>query len=96
MKQPKLAATITVNWGYENHSLTLTPRNWAKIKAGRAHFQRGKGYHYEGEFFWDNWRFTGGLNGALVVGYGDDGGEGFIGRLSGAAIVEHKYKSVRK
>jgi hypothetical protein len=92
MKKVSFAATITVDWGYENHSITLTPRNWAAIKGGRAHSQRGAGYHYEGEFFWDYWSFAGGLNGELEVGYGGDGGQGFVGELSDATIEEHKYE----
>ena len=93
MKQSKNAATITVNWDDEDHSLTLTPRNWAAIKAGRTHSQRGLGYRYEGEFFWDYWAFGGGLEGDLEVGYGGEGGQGFIGSLSDATIEEHAYKS---
>ena len=73
MKKSNLAATITVEWGYESHSIALTPRNWAAIKAGRTHGQRGAGYYYEGEFFWDYWSFGGGLEGELEVGYGGDG-----------------------
>jgi hypothetical protein len=92
MKGSGLAATIAVEWGYELHSLTLTPRNWAAIKAGRAHSQRGAGYYYEGEFFWDYWYFGGGLAGTLEVNYGNDGGQGFVGNLSDAKIGEHEYE----
>lgn len=35
---------ITVEWGYEEHSITLTPRNWAKFISGRELRIRGKGY----------------------------------------------------
>jgi hypothetical protein len=91
MKKPNLAATITVEWGYDCHSITLTPENWAAIKSGRAHSQRGTGYYYERELFWDYWSFAGGLEGELEVGYGDDGGQGFVGKLSDATIKEHKY-----
>jgi hypothetical protein len=96
MKKLNLAATITVDWGYENHSITLTPRNWAAIKAGRPHSQRGKGYYYEGEFFWDYWRFAGGLDGELEVNYGGDGGQGYDGLLSDASIKEHQYEPKRR
>lgn len=92
MAKSKLTATIKVEWGYESHSLTLTPRNWAAIKAGRAHSQRGAGYWYEGEFFWDYWKFLGGPDPRLEVGYGDDGGMGWEGDLSDADVVEHEYK----
>ena len=82
-------ATITVEWGYECHSIMLTARNWARMKAGKPLRIRGKGYWYEGEHFWTYWDFTGGLDGGLVVSchrgtewYGD----GFVGRLNDALI----------
>jgi hypothetical protein len=65
----KLRATISVEWGYEMHSITLTARNWNRIKAGRPLEIRGKGYGYEGQFFWDHWFFGGGLEGPLTVAY---------------------------
>ena len=85
-------ATISVEWGYENHSITLTAKNWAKIKAGKPHAQRGEGYNYEGTFFWDYWSFGGGMDGELRVGYenkNDGRGEGFDGSLKDAVIREH-------
>lgn len=82
------AAKITVEWGYESHALVLTPRNWARIVAGKPLAIRGKGYRYEGEFFWDYWEFDGGRDGALLVTYGKDGGTGFGGKLSDALIEE--------
>ncbi len=85
----KLHATIAVEWGYELHEITLTPRNWSRVKSGRPLSIRGKGYYHEGEFFWDYWAFGGGLDGALLVSYGDDGGIGFEGKLRDADISEH-------
>jgi hypothetical protein len=96
MAQTKPAATITVTWGYQVHSLTLTPRNWARVKSGSPLSIRGPGYHYEGEFFWDYWSFVGGLDGELEVGYGGDGAQGFIGRLSSATITEHPHTPKRR
>jgi hypothetical protein len=81
-------AKITVEWGYGLHSITLTPKNWARVKSGRQLSIRGKGYRYEGHFFWDRWSFGGGLGGSLEVTYGDDGGVGFTGILSDAMIEE--------
>ena len=98
MSKSNLTATIKVEWGDESHSLTLTPRNWAAIKAGRAHSQRGAGYLYEGEFFWDYWKFLGGPDPELEVGYGinEDSGVGWEGNLSGADVVEHEYKGTKR
>ena len=89
---PMLAATITVEWGNELHSIILTPRNWAKVKSGSAHRQRGKGYYDGLEFLWDYWAFSGGLDGDLTVDYGSDGGQGFTGKLRTAKIEEHRPK----
>jgi hypothetical protein len=83
--------TITVEWGYEAHSITLTPRNWARVKSRKELFIRGKGYYYEGEFFWDYWNFTGGLEGDLIVSYGNHGdysATGFDGKLRDADITD--------
>jgi len=83
---PDEGAEITVEWGYELHSIKLTPRDWSLVKSGKPLNIRGIGYHYEGEFFWDYWSFSGGLGGSLIVSYGDDGGVGFNGKLSVAEI----------
>jgi hypothetical protein len=85
----KIAAIVSVSWGYDIQvSIKLTPRNWAKVRSGTSLYIRGKGYHYEGEFFWDYWSFEGGLEGTLRVSYGHDGGVGFTGGLSAAKIEE--------
>ena len=82
-------AVISVEWGYDVHSIRLSARNWAKVRRGQPLSIRGKGYCYEGEFFWDYWHFGGGINGDLRVEYGDDGGVGFFdGRLADAMIEE--------
>lgn len=81
-------ATVTVGWGNERHSLTLTKRNWSKVRRGQELRIRGSGYWYEGRFFRDYWHFGGGLDGKLVVSYGEDGGEGFVGTLREADIEE--------
>ena len=61
------------------------PTKWLSNNLGI----RGKGYYYEGEYFWDGWDFEGGLDGELSVSYGGDGGGGFIGCLGDATIEEH-------
>jgi hypothetical protein len=86
-----VGATISVSWGNDvSVSIRLTPKNWAKIKAGKPLSIRGKGYQYEADFFWDYWNFSGGLRGSLMVTYGDDGAVGFDGALSGATITEYE------
>ena len=48
----------------------------------------GRDEHQPGWFQWEYWNFAGGLDGDFVVEYGDDGGTGFIGKLSDATIEE--------
>jgi hypothetical protein len=82
---------ITVEWGYEEHSITLTPSDWAKVISGEELVICGDGYDYEGEVFDDFWHFTGGLEGDLIVTYsnaGDDSGTGFDGKLRDAHITD--------
>jgi hypothetical protein len=69
--------------------LTLSDRNWSKLKRGESLSVRGKGYRYEGEFYWDRWDFTGGVDGELIVRYGspkdrDYSALGYVGRVSKA------------
>jgi hypothetical protein len=82
-------ATITVEWGYELHAITLTTRNWRKVKAGKPLRIRGKGYGCCEGFFWDYWAFNEREVGSLLVEYGNDGGVGYIGGLSDASVEEH-------
>jgi hypothetical protein len=92
------SAAISVEWDYEEHDITLTPRNWARVKSGKPLEIRGKGYHYEGEFFSDYWTFDGGISGGLLVRYGTDGadGDGFIGTLDDATITEKPHRAKRR
>ena len=66
MKQ--VAATFVASWGNGKEvevQLELTPRNWSKLLRGKGLSIRGKGYGYEGDFFWDYWQFLGGLDDPL-------------------------------
>ena len=83
-KRKKIAATVTVEWGYELHTLELTPRNWARVQAGKPFSTSGNGSHYEGEFFSDYWHFNDQGKGSLTVTYGDEGTEGWIGNVGSA------------
>lgn len=87
-----VGAEITVFWGGDPHSIVLTPKNWRRVKSGKPLAIRGKGYRYDGEWFWDYWRFNGPTF-ELVVDYGEDGACGYNGSLSGAVIVEGRYEA---
>ena len=95
MRKRDVAATITVIWGKDVEvSIQLSPHNWTRVLAGEAFTIPGNGYHYEGELLQDYWSFRGGLEGSLVVGYGDSG-VGFEGRLGDADIKEHPVREPR-
>jgi hypothetical protein len=57
---------LRVNWANGDVILNLmvSRGNWSKIERGGL---KGKGYHYEGKFFQDEWCFSGGLDGHLRV-----------------------------
>ena len=78
---------VRVEWGYDLHEVRLTPRNWSKIRRGLPLRIRSNGAH-EGGSQWEYWSFSGGLNGDLTVYYGEDGGVGFVGKMSEAFIEE--------
>jgi hypothetical protein len=84
------SVTLMVEWGYEVHSLTIGPRNWAKIQAGKEWGTGGETYYYEGERFSCYWDFNcRGEPGSLIVSYGNDGGEGYCGKWANVDITEH-------
>lgn len=92
----ELGAIISLSWGYcVDVSITLTPEEWAAIKAGESFSTCGDGYYYEGEAFQDYWHLGGGLQGSLEVTY-DDGGPGFVGKLRDARIEERPIKRKHK
>jgi hypothetical protein len=89
---------FTVRWGYDvTVDLLVSKRNWLKIIRGDRLTIRGRGYYYEGDFFWDYWDFSGGIDGELIVRYGrakdgDYSGQGFVGTPR-EALVEQFTKS---
>jgi hypothetical protein len=96
MKNGLQGATISVSWGYDvTASITLSPREWAAVKAGKRFGTAGDGYDYEGEFFQDYWDLEGGLDGKLLVTYSDSG-VGFDGRLRDAQIEEYEPTQAQK
>lgn len=89
------AAFLSVVWpdGDVFVDIAVSRRNWSRIARGQAVTIRGKGYWYEGRFFWDYWDFSDGLDGTLIVRYGspkdgDYSGQGFIGTPREALMEE--------
>lgn len=89
------AACISVYWPESWKTVILTPRKWKRVLSGEPIEICGNGYYYEGVFFHDYWRFSGGMKGRLLVEY-DDGGTGFIGDLEDAEIEEFDYSREEK
>jgi hypothetical protein len=90
---PKQSAVqLSVSWGYDvDVKLRVSKSNWSKICKGKGVTIRGNGFYYEGEFFWDYWNFSGGIDGELGVRYGsrktgDYTGQGFVGTLRDALV----------
>jgi hypothetical protein len=85
------SVTLSVEWGYEIHRLTIGPRNWKKIQDGKAWGTAGKTYYYEGERFSCYWDFNcRGEPGSLVVSY-SGGGEGYVGEWADVDIAEEYH-----
>ena len=80
---------IAVEWGYDIHEVILSPEEWSKVKGGHHLQIRSEGYSEEG-IQSEYWSFSGGLDGRLVVEYGEDYDQatGFEGLLSEATIDE--------
>lgn len=78
--------TLSVEWGYDMHDLTLSFEQWIRILAGES-FTKRSHYYYEGSRFTADWRFEPAREDQLIVGY-DDGGTGWIGSLSAIDVIE--------
>jgi hypothetical protein len=84
---------LSVSWGSGDEvgvDLLVSKRNWSKIIRGGTITIRGSGYRYDGEFYWDYWDFSGGIDGELRARYGSpkdgDYGDGFVGTLRDALV----------
>jgi hypothetical protein len=77
---------ISVYWPDDWKSIIITQKEYQSILDGNPLEKDGEGYSYEGEDFIDWWSFKGGLDSNLLVSYGEDGGVGYDGPLSGCEI----------
>jgi hypothetical protein len=83
MKRMKLSVYWPDCW----KSVILTKEEWEEILSGNEFSKGGKGYYYDGEKFYDDWWFEGGIDGEVIVTYGD-GGTGYEGTLSDEEIIK--------
>lgn len=79
--------TITVNYGYDIHSVTVSQKVMDQIKSGEAVSVRGQGFYIEGDKESDAWSFHCTAPGSLEVEC-DNGHQVYIGELSNATITE--------
>ena len=79
---------VTVQIGYENHSVELAETEWKAIQRGKS-FSREVESYYEGEKFTYIYSFNGDDENTLCVFYssGDAFGDGFIGRVEDATVT---------
>jgi hypothetical protein len=83
----KHGVEVSVSWGYETHSVKVGIAKWKQIRAGEAIMVKSIGW-YEGKSFPCHWYFDLGAEDSLVVCYGDDGGQGFVGHVRSARIEQ--------
>lgn len=74
-----------VSWGYERHDVHVSARKWKRILAGEPVMVKSIGW-YEGKSFTCRWYFDLSAENTLVVRYGDDGADGYIGNIWDADI----------
>ena len=83
-KSKKDGMTLRVQWGSEIHELEVTQTEWEDICAGKKLRIDGPGYYYDGEHFQDTWLFNSHPVDTLIVEYGEDGAQGFVGTIDDA------------
>jgi hypothetical protein len=49
---------LTVNYGYDIHSIEVPASTWLQIQGGESMTVRGQGFFVEGEFSQDEWAFN--------------------------------------
>jgi hypothetical protein len=77
-----------VNYGYDLHSIEISPDDYASIAEGKAVMVEGQGFRWEGMPALDTWSFNEHGRGSLYIST-EDGGVIFDGDLfSGQVSVD--------
>ncbi len=58
---------LTVNYGYDIHSVEVSASTWLQVQGGQAMSVQGQGFSVEGEFSQDEWAFNVRGRGSLQV-----------------------------
>jgi hypothetical protein len=87
------SVTITVDYGYDIHSVTFSRQNYDRIAAGKKVAIKGQGFYLDGLRVQDFWVFNRDEPGSLYVGY-EDAGEIYIGNIDdGEVSIDPERKS---
>lgn len=78
---------ITVDYGYDVHSIIVNQKDMEKIRNGETVTVQGQGFAIEGDTQLDDWSFHSTRPNSLEV-MCDDGHEVFVGDLTDARISE--------
>jgi hypothetical protein len=79
------AVRVTVDFGFDVHTITITEATFAQIQAGMQVTVQGQGFPVEGVMEVDEWAFNCGTVGAVHVST-DTGREVFEGNLRDAEV----------
>jgi hypothetical protein len=86
-KHQKGRVRLTVNYGYDIHSVEVPTSTWLQIQGGEAVTIEGQGFSVEGEFSQDEWAFNVRERGSLQV-MAEDAREIFDGVLADISVAE--------
>jgi hypothetical protein len=82
---------VTVDFGYDVHSISITEATFAQIQAGKPVIVQGQGFPVEGAMEDDQWAFNYGAVGSVYVST-VEGREVFEGNLGDAEVdVRREY-----
>lgn len=79
---------ITVDYGYDIHSVTVPAKTVDQIKRGEAVTVKGQGFSIEGEKTKDIWSFHCTGPNSLEVEAGEDGHQVYVGDVNDVEITE--------
>ncbi len=91
--QKKDTVKLSIEWGYEVHSLEMPMERWLRLCDGKVSSARSRGF-YEGCSFWNYWTFRLGEEDSLTVTYGEDGGTSYEGPIEHATLHGPKPQGI--
>lgn len=79
--------TLTVDYGYDSHSVDVNRDDWERVLSGEPVSFSGQGFYVEGVQEDDYWSFNRPTPGDLEVG-GEDGRQIFVGSVVDIKVSE--------